>query len=314
MDIKKFEKGQTAFMLTKNTGYNKPPETKMVNVITVGKKYVTVSNDIRFQDEDRQDNYLVENKDWGDRRLLFADENTLNEYLEKKKLIAWFRKSDSRFEQLSLDKMRKIHEIVEGPEQKTIILDFIRGTTHEARCFTVPECRSNEIYTMMEELRQVAIKDGYDGLISSLPNKLMEYAGFHIVDFKSVSVEDMRIKAPKYEDYGYFIPACKDCLHYVQGYCRKYDASTEPDDIESCFANDCAKVYKMIYCQEGVEDELFRFFVMDGHIIQHSAKELLQMFEVSIDELDYYLNLDDFDENNLKIIDENGNDVTVQAG
>lgn len=79
MDIKKLEKDQTAFMLTENTGYSKLPETKMVNVITVGKKYVTVSNDIRFQDEGRQDNCLVESKDWGDRRLLFTDEKALNE-------------------------------------------------------------------------------------------------------------------------------------------------------------------------------------------------------------------------------------------
>lgn len=37
MDIKKLKKGQTAFAFTENRGYNKPPEIKMVTVITVGK-------------------------------------------------------------------------------------------------------------------------------------------------------------------------------------------------------------------------------------------------------------------------------------
>lgn len=81
-------------------------------------------NDIRFQDEGWKDNCLVEVRDWGNRRLLFTDEDDLNEHLEKIELVTWIRKMKTKSEQLSMQKLRELHQIIEGPESKAIAVNI----------------------------------------------------------------------------------------------------------------------------------------------------------------------------------------------
>lgn len=126
MDIKEFKKGQSVYMLSENRRNSKVSETSVVTVVSVGRKYVTVSGDTRFQSKDTHGNCLIENKDWGDRRLLFADKSNLDDYLEKKELITWLHRKEPRFGKLSLQKLQQIRQIVEEPEQKGVALEFDR--------------------------------------------------------------------------------------------------------------------------------------------------------------------------------------------
>lgn len=48
MDIKEFKKGQSVYMLSENRRNSKVSETSVVTVVSVGRKYVTVSGDTRF--------------------------------------------------------------------------------------------------------------------------------------------------------------------------------------------------------------------------------------------------------------------------
>lgn len=297
-------------MLTENHGYNKPPEIKMVTVITVGKKYVTVCNDIRFQDVGWQDNCLVEDRDWGDHRRLFTDENALNEYLEKKKLITWFRKSESKFEQLSLDKMREIHEIVEGTELKIIALNIDRDGTCYVRHFMVPETTPDDICAMVEKARQNAIHDGCIGWLSEMPASYFDSTdvGFHIMDVMNVVIDDVGLAETEFEKNGYFIPVCKDCNHYLRGFCNRYDGKTDPADVEDCFCNDDTVFYEIHGCYKGGDRLLVRFYrKKQNRKLHHSAEDIFKMFASIHENFSDMLKQSDFHLYELYLTDEDGN-------
>lgn len=116
MNIKEFKKSQSAYMLTKNRGYNRQPEVKEVTVLSVGRKFVTVNGDIRFEDFLADDNFLTEHLDY-DRRLLFKDEKAVADHLEKMELDIWLYKNKSKMHRLSLRQLRAIKKIVEDPGQ-----------------------------------------------------------------------------------------------------------------------------------------------------------------------------------------------------
>lgn len=117
MDIKEFKKGQSAYMLAENRGYNRQPEVKEVAVLSVGRKFVTVNRDIRFEDFLADDNFLTEHVDYGDRRLLFKDKKAVADHLERMELDIWLCKNESKMHRLSLRQLRSIKKIVEEPEQ-----------------------------------------------------------------------------------------------------------------------------------------------------------------------------------------------------
>lgn len=85
MDIKNFQKGQSAYMLNKNHGYNKPPEVFSAD-----------------------DGYLKEHTDYGGRRLFFKDEKEVTDHLEWMELESWLYKNNSMMHQLSHRQLRAI--------------------------------------------------------------------------------------------------------------------------------------------------------------------------------------------------------------
>lgn len=123
MDIKELKKGQSAYMLKENYGYNKGPELMKVTVLSVGEKYVTVigDGDIRFKKFFEDDNYLKECEDCGDQRLLFKDKKTATDHLKRMELDTWLYENEPKMHQLSVPQLQAIRKIVEEPEQKTVV-------------------------------------------------------------------------------------------------------------------------------------------------------------------------------------------------
>lgn len=306
MIIKKFKKDQSAYMLTKNCGYNKAPEIKIVTVTSVGKKYVTVSCDIRFQNDNTDGDYLIESVNWGDRRLLFADEIALNEFLERAELMTWFRKTKTEFGRLSLQKLRELRKIVEEPEQKAIALNFDRDGTYFVRHLMAPKSKADDICTMVEKVRQNAINAGCVGWLSEVPVSYFESVevGFRTMDIMNVTMDDVGLAETEYEKNGYFIPACKDCYRYSKGFCSRYDAKVTPDDMEECFCDDNAVFYKIQYCHQGSIKTLVRFYrrKQEG-TLHHSTKDIFKMFAITHEDLSNMLERDDFNLAELYITD-----------
>ena len=110
--IKDFQKGDTAYILTRNFGRNAKPFITETAVKTVGRKYVTVSTwDRKFENSDSE--YLYEVVTYGERSLLFKTEQEAKEYLEKQDLALWLGCiSVNQAERYSLEQLRKVREIL----------------------------------------------------------------------------------------------------------------------------------------------------------------------------------------------------------
>lgn len=112
MSIKDFKPGQDAFMLLENTGRNEEPKIEKTVVLSIGRKYVKVllgisQCKIDFFSNLDEENYLLENVDWGERRKLFPGRQEVEDYLERGKiyrdlmnLLRYGNKNDFTLEQL----------------------------------------------------------------------------------------------------------------------------------------------------------------------------------------------------------------------
>lgn len=113
MKIKDFKVGQDAWLF-----YEKGCVEK-VTVSRVGRKYVCVQNlgyEKQYKECDWCTEGLVENKDWGERALLFLTEEKLLEFQERKQAEDWLYSTMQRGikNRFSLEQLRKIKEILEG--------------------------------------------------------------------------------------------------------------------------------------------------------------------------------------------------------
>ena len=121
MTIKDFKQGQAVYVLC--SGVNTEPAYKIDEyiVISVGRKYVKASSKkapgfaIEFYQDSITDNYLYENKDWGNRKMLFLTREDTEGYIEKGRLRRWlsdvmnFRKNYK----YSLVQLREVKKILE---------------------------------------------------------------------------------------------------------------------------------------------------------------------------------------------------------
>lgn len=117
--IEKFKNHKTAYLL-KITGY--VPEYKNiseVNIVSVGRKYVTVANNAKFAELEHEENYLKEQTNCGWPRYLFAEKQDALDYVEKKQLAAWLTnfvnfKNDTSLKSLKCKTLRRVKSIIEN--------------------------------------------------------------------------------------------------------------------------------------------------------------------------------------------------------
>lgn len=121
ININDFKPGQDAFMLLENTGRTEEPEIEKVVVLSIGRKYVKVAkensrNEIDFFSNFDEENFLLENVDWGEKRKLFPDRQAVEDYLERgaiyrdlRDLLKFYNEDDFTLEQL-----RKAKRILEA--------------------------------------------------------------------------------------------------------------------------------------------------------------------------------------------------------
>lgn len=117
--LEKFKNQKTAYLL-KITGY--VPEYKNiseVNIVSVGRKYVTVANNAKFAELEHEENYLKEQTNCGWSRYLFAEKQDALDYVEKKQLAAWLInfvtfKNDTSLKSLKCETLRRIKSIIEN--------------------------------------------------------------------------------------------------------------------------------------------------------------------------------------------------------
>jgi len=122
--IEKFKNHKTAYLL-KITGY--VPEYKNiseVDIVSVGRKYVTITNDVKFAEPEHEENYLKEQTNCGWSRYLFETKQDALNYVEKRQLVAWFGKSGNLLNDMSLESLRRVKSIIENDlktEKKSIV-------------------------------------------------------------------------------------------------------------------------------------------------------------------------------------------------
>ena len=117
--LEKFKNQKTAYLL-KTTGY--VPEYKNiseVNIVSVGRKYVTVANNAKFAELEHEENYLKEQTNCGWPRYLFAEKQDALDYVEKKQLAAWLTnfvnfKNDTSLKSLKCETLRRVKSIIEN--------------------------------------------------------------------------------------------------------------------------------------------------------------------------------------------------------
>lgn len=117
--LEKFKNQKTAYLL-KITGY--VPEYKNiseVNIVSVGRKYVTVANNAKFAELEHEENYLKEQANCGWSRYLFVEKQDALDYVEKKQLAAWLTnfvnfKNDTSLKSLKCETLRRVKSIIEN--------------------------------------------------------------------------------------------------------------------------------------------------------------------------------------------------------
>lgn len=116
MTIKDFKVGEPAYVLTENRGRNAGFSLKTATVKAIGRKYVTLDNDVRYEKNDAYANdALTENRSWGERTLLFLTEEDAKGYEKKKEIESWMmRNANQMWRRLSLHQLSQIYEIMNG--------------------------------------------------------------------------------------------------------------------------------------------------------------------------------------------------------
>lgn len=119
MKIKDFKPEQTVYGLTKKNGRTTEHFLKKYKVVSVGRKYVRVAPEgcrflTEFYLEEDSDNYLTENKDFGEREKLFLTEAAANEEIERYMILMWLRKNAyGKLGYCTINQLRQIRKILE---------------------------------------------------------------------------------------------------------------------------------------------------------------------------------------------------------
>lgn len=124
MKIKDFKVGQTVVILDER---GRTRDRIATTVAKVGRKYVTVSHtgggsEERYKAlESEKFGYLVEDKEYGERNILFSSQQAADEYIEKEELKCWFMKMMYGWEKLdryTITQLRAVKKILDdGPAE-----------------------------------------------------------------------------------------------------------------------------------------------------------------------------------------------------
>ena len=113
MTVKEFGTGQKVFILNMHEGRNRDPEIREANVISVGRKYVTIDNGNRYAAEEWFHFGLVQSIDYGDRSFLCPSRTDANNYIEYIKLQIWISSlTRYKVKNYALEQLRKVKEIL----------------------------------------------------------------------------------------------------------------------------------------------------------------------------------------------------------
>lgn len=107
LEIDDFVAGEKAYVVSKG-------EIHEVQVYKVGRKYVFVKGYCEFFLRHEEDNYLVENKDWGEKESLYLSKKEAEDELEYSSLLRRIEKATKYYElrTLKLDQLRRIWNII----------------------------------------------------------------------------------------------------------------------------------------------------------------------------------------------------------
>lgn len=121
MKLNDFHVGDIAYQLSTYP----ENEIREVKVVKIGRKYITTQT-VGYYFERKfclstgkyGIEFLIENRDWGDKDLLFKSKEEIALYLEAKSLKQYLLQliRTTTFENLTLDQMRKIKDIMKGEE------------------------------------------------------------------------------------------------------------------------------------------------------------------------------------------------------
>lgn len=87
LKLSDFKKGQRAYILERNIGYNRPAEIIETNVTSVGRKYVHVSYFDRKYERSGRFNGLLENVDRGTLSELYTTREQAQEEINRDRLV-----------------------------------------------------------------------------------------------------------------------------------------------------------------------------------------------------------------------------------
>ena len=136
VEIKDFQPGQTAFVVTQKAGRVHQSDIKRVAVLSVGRKYVKASPEglkqpIDFYATENYPDCLIENNCSGDRRRLYLTEDAANEAIEADYLRVWMMKAVNylKLKEYTLRQLRATKAILEYDDEfvsRSVLELFIR--------------------------------------------------------------------------------------------------------------------------------------------------------------------------------------------
>lgn len=112
--LEKFKNHKTAYLLKMDAYMPEYKDISEVDIVSIGRKYVTIANDVKFAESERERDYLVEQVNCGWSSYLFATKQDALDYVEKRQLVTWFAKFTRHFNDVSLDGLRRIKSIIEN--------------------------------------------------------------------------------------------------------------------------------------------------------------------------------------------------------
>lgn len=124
MTIKDFKVGQTALVMSGSLNQKEKYLTYEVEVVKVGRKYVTVRttgrHEMKFEETFGSRLYLLEKTEYGAARLLFSSNEAIEAHKEKRELEKWARDvfSLSRAERYTLAQLRAVKKILEEADHE----------------------------------------------------------------------------------------------------------------------------------------------------------------------------------------------------
>lgn len=117
--LDKFKNHKTAYLLTRNGLIPEYENISEVDIISVGRKYVTITNNVKFAESGYERNCLIEQVNCGWSSYLFAVKRDALDYVEKKQLAAWLTnfvnfKNDASLKSLKCETLRRVKSIIEN--------------------------------------------------------------------------------------------------------------------------------------------------------------------------------------------------------